>query len=758
MLFESVVDAIGHTPVVRLRVDGREGVVAYAKLEAQNVYGMKDRVARSTILGARRNGLLAPGAPIIESSSGTMALGVALVGAALGHPVHIVTDPRIDRITLAKLRGLGCEVHVVAAMSGAGWQSARLERLAVLRETLPGAFWPDQYTNPDNPAGYRALADELVEDVGPFDVLVGSVGSGGSLCGTSRALRERHPDLHVVGVDSAGSVLFDQPDRPGRLQSGLGNSLHPKNLDRRLIDEVHWLNDREAFQSTRDLAREQGLFAGNTSGSVYRVLKHIAREARPGTRIVGIFPDRGDRYVDTVYDDAYWAEHDLDRHDLADRPADIEPGETVAGWTRSTKPYAPPRRERLLHIESNTTGTGMRALRVADALGFEPVLLTDRPERYSGLADTGCTVVRCDTSSQRELRRAILDRFRREELSGVVTTSEFYVDSAAELAAWLGLPGCAPDAARVCRNKALLRERLAEHGIRQPRFAAVTGPDQIAAAVARVGLPCVVKPADDTGSFNVLLCRTEDEVAAQVATVLAVATNVRGLPTVGAALVEEYLAAPEYSVETLIWRGEQHFVGIVEKSVAGLPHFVEYQHVFPAPVSERVAADIEATARAAIAAVGLDHGAAHTEIRLTDDGPAVIEINPRPAGGMIPEAVRLATGTDLIEQYLRAALGRPPVIDTRPQRCAAVHFPLPTRAGTLVEVRGVAEAEAVEGVDEVRVTALPGRRVGPARSAYDRIGFVIAHGDSYEQVTKSCAEAVARLEIVVAEPDGEGAG
>ena len=113
-----------------------------------------------------------------------------------------------------------CRAPAGRAPGSNGWPSCA--------RRCPARSGRDQYTNPDNPAGYRALADELAEDVGPFDVLVGSVGSGGSLCGTSRALRERHPDLHVVGVDSAGSVLFDQPDRPGRLQSGLGNSLHPQ--------------------------------------------------------------------------------------------------------------------------------------------------------------------------------------------------------------------------------------------------------------------------------------------------------------------------------------------------------------------------------------------------------------------------------------------------------------------------------------------------------------------------------------------------
>ncbi len=167
MRHDTLVDAIGNTPAVRLRVAAADEVEVYAKLELLNPYAMKDRVARRIILEARRTGALREGAPIVESSSGTMALGVALVGTYLGHPVHIVTDPRIDPVTLAKLEAMGCTVHVVEAMTAQGWQSARLERLADLMRGLPGAWWPQQYSNPDNPAAYRTLAAELLEDLRP---------------------------------------------------------------------------------------------------------------------------------------------------------------------------------------------------------------------------------------------------------------------------------------------------------------------------------------------------------------------------------------------------------------------------------------------------------------------------------------------------------------------------------------------------------------------------------------------------------------
>ncbi|MFJ5637417.1 pyridoxal-phosphate dependent enzyme [Streptomyces goshikiensis] len=734
MFFDAMHDSIGSTPLIRLRLDAPPGVEVCAKLEMHNPFAMKDRVARHMLLEARRLGVLLPGAPVIESSSGTMALGIALVGRSLGHPVHIVTDPRIDPITLAKLRALGCEVHVVDRMSSHGWQSARLERLEQLRADLPGAFWPQQYSNPDNPGAYRALARELVTDLGTVDVLVGAVGSGGSLCGTARALRRHNPDLYVVGVDCVGSALFAQPDRPGRLQSGLGNSLQPANLDASLLDEVHWLNDHEAFAATHDLAREQQIFAGNTSGSVYQVLRHLAAHGEPGRRIVGIFPDRGDRYADTVYSQDHWDEHRLSDLELAPRPREVVYGTEVHSWSRASLHEVRPVRRTLLFVESNTTGTGMAALRLARELDFTPVLLTGEPGRYTGLDDTGAEVVVCDTNSLPALREAVQARFRAQEIAGITTTSDFYVPTVAELATWLGAPGNPAEAMRTCRDKAKLRETLARAGVRQPRFVVVRDAAAGVTAAAKVGLPCVVKPVDDSGSTNVLRCTSAEEVSAHVAHILARTVNARGLPTAGAALVEELADGPEYSVEMFSVEGRHHCVGITAKSVTGTPWFVEHQHLFPAPVPPAVAEELARTARAALTAAGVRSGPTHTELRLVADGPVIIEVNPRLAGGMIPEMIRLATGTGLLEQQVRAATGQEPFLEPEFGRQGGIRFLIAERAGRVLAIEGADRAAAVAGVDRVTVTVRPGAEVRPAQDAYGRLGYIIATSERPEEI------------------------
>ncbi|MGW3471981.1 3-deoxy-7-phosphoheptulonate synthase [Saccharopolyspora sp. NPDC000995] len=724
MLSHSLIDVIGGTPLVRLRTGADRGVEIHAKLELQNLFAMKDRVAKQIITRARESGELAEGAPIVESSSGTMALGVALVGTLMGHSVHIVTDPRIDQITLAKLTGLGCQVHVVSEMDEHGWQGARLTKLNELMNTLPGAFWPRQYANPENPAAYRALADELVTDLGGVDVLVGSVGSGGSLCGTSRALRERLPDVRVIGVDCVGSVLFGQPDWPQRLQSGLGNSLNPPNLDHSLIDEVHWLNDREAFDATRALAREEKLFTGNTSGSVYRVLTWLAATAPPGTRIVGIFPDRGDRYAETVHHEGYWAERDLAELPLAEIPQQVRAGTTVSSW--SYQVAGSDRPPLFVFVESNTTGTGMRALGVARELGYRAVLMTSWPERYLGLADTGATVVTCDTNDFDALNLAVGRVAGRAPIAAVTTTSEFYLATAARLAAALGLPAADAEAIGRCRDKGALRAALAEAGVRQPVYTAVTDAASAWEAVAGVGLPCVVKPVDDSGSTNVLLCATVGEAIAQVNRVLAVTQNGRGQATRRAGLVEQFLDQPEYSVEMFGTGKEQRLLGIVEKTVTPGPNFVESRHIVPADLPAAVAEEMAAAVRAALFAVSLEYGPSHTEVKLGPDGTAVVEINPRLAGGMIPELFRLGTGVDLLEAQVRFAAGAEFDLPESFEGYAGIQFLLPPEEGVLEEVTGVEQTTALPGVRAVTVTAKPGQRVAPPVDAYGRLGYVIA--------------------------------
>ncbi|WP_248958361.1 ATP-grasp domain-containing protein [Sphaerisporangium perillae] len=406
-------------------------------------------------------------------------------------------------------------------------------------------------------------------------------------------------------------------------------------------------------------------------------------------------------------------------------------------------------RGRLACVEANTTGTGMIALRTAGELGLDPLFLTGKPERYQGLAESGAQVVRCDTNDAGELLAALAPRAG--DLCGVTTTSDFYVATVAELAAQLGLPGNPPEAVRLCRDKGRMRRALAKAGARRPRFAVLHDQSETAEAVTRVGLPCVVKPVSGSGSENVRLCASQAEVRAQVAQVLSVRTNIRGQACEPAALVEEYLDGPEFSVEMVHTGGEAVCVGIVAKTLTGRPYFVESGHVYPAPVAKADAEAMESAVRLALAATGIQHGPTHTEVKLLSDGVAVVEINPRLAGGMIPELISLVDGLDLLEQQIRGAIGLPVTLARRREGHAGIRFLVADRPGAVRAVSGADQVAALPGIEQVSVSARPGVRVGPPRSAYDRLGHVIARGRTVPELTARLDRAVAGLHVEVGE-------
>jgi cysteine synthase A len=218
----------------------------------------------------------------------------------------------------------------------------------------------------------------------------------------------------------------------------------------------------------------------------------------------------------------------------------------------------------------------------------------------------------------------------------------------------------------------------------------------------------------------------------------------------GRALVEQYVVGPEVSVEMFSRDGSATLVGITAKSLLDPPFFVEGRHLFPADLPAEVAEHVEGVVTAALTATGIRTGATHTEVRLGPDGPAVIEINARPAGGMIPELVRLATGVDLVEQHLRAAAALP--LDLLPVRAgyAGIAFLTATRVGHLRAVRGVSVAAREPGVVQVVLSARAGLPVRPPRDAYDRLGFVIAASETSTLVAAALDRAVGHADLEIA--------
>lgn len=341
--------AVGNTPVIRLpAVPGggsggcggpaEDGHGFWAKLEGLNPGGIKDRPALHMIRSARRRGELRPGGTIVESTSGTLGLGLALAGAAYGHPVVLVADPGLEPLMCRLLTAYGARLELVTEPHPTGgWQEARRIRVRRLLAELPDAYCPDQYHNPDNVAAYATLAAELIAQLPWTDVLVCSVGTGGHSAGIFRVLRQTFPEVRLVGVDAVGSTIFGQPARP-RLMRGLGSSIYPRNVEYAAFSEVHWVNAAEAVHTCRRLAATTQVAGGWSTGAVALVAGWLARTLPADRSIVAVLPDGPWRYTGTVYDDDYCRRHGLLEQAPADEPEEIgHPAEReVTRWTRCT--------------------------------------------------------------------------------------------------------------------------------------------------------------------------------------------------------------------------------------------------------------------------------------------------------------------------------------------------------------------------------------------------------------------------------------
>lgn len=393
--------------------------------------------------------------------------------------------------------------------------------------------------------------------------------------------------------------------------------------------------------------------------------------------------------------------------------------------------------EWLVLIESNTTGTGPLFVEAARRLGLRPLLVAREPSRYPYVARDRIDVLQTDTTSDRLLRRALETVERCGRITGVTTSSEYFVAAAARLARSFDLPGPSPHAVSLCRDKERQRRRLRAAGVPQPVFRSARTLTEAVAAADALGYSVVVKPVDGTGSLGVRRCDTASEVRDHAAWLLARGPSDRGVLPARRVLVERCVAGPEYSVELF----DGHVVGITRKHVGAPPHFVEIGHDFPASLSRAMAKSLSRCARAAAAALGVCWGPAHLEVRRGPGGPAVMEMNARLAGGLIPTIVRLATGTDLIQQTIERATGRP--VSLRPTRCghAGIRFFLAPHEGTLDRVDGLVEARSVAHIREVQLYVTPGAMVFVQGDYRDRIGHLIAAAATARSVTRSLARA-----------------
>lgn len=298
---ESIAQLIGRTPLLRLRgVSERTGVTVLAKLESFNPGGsVKDRIGLAMIEAAERQGRIGPGSTIVEPTSGNTGIALAMVCAARGYRCILTMPETMSVERLRLLEAYGAEIVLTPGTEGMAGAIAKAEAIC---RTTPGAFMPQQFRNPANPAVHRrTTAEEIWHDTaGLVDVFVAGVGTGGTVTGVGQVLKERKPSVYVVAVEPEESaVLSGREPGPHPIQ-GIGAGFVPEVLDRSVLDEVLPVSGPKAFRHARQLAREEGVLAGISAGAAVAAAEEVA--ARPGMAgkvLVVILPDTGERYLST---------------------------------------------------------------------------------------------------------------------------------------------------------------------------------------------------------------------------------------------------------------------------------------------------------------------------------------------------------------------------------------------------------------------------------------------------------------------------
>jgi cysteine synthase A len=298
----NILDCIGHTPLLELQyVGAANGARVFLKLESQNPTGsMKDRMALSMIQAAEADGRLAPGGVVVEYTGGSTGVSLALVCTVKGHPLHVVSSDAFSREKLDHMRLLGAKLHIVPSDEGRMTEKLTRDMIdaagVIARET--GAFWTDQLNNPDQLPGYRALAEEIWTGTGgAIDCFVQSVGTAGSIRGAAEGLRRRQPRIRIVAVEPAESPVLSGGPTGAHKIDGIGAGFVVPLWRRDIADQIERVSTGDAVAMAMRLAREEGVFAGTSTGANVVAALRVADQLGPGATVVTMMCDTGMKYL-----------------------------------------------------------------------------------------------------------------------------------------------------------------------------------------------------------------------------------------------------------------------------------------------------------------------------------------------------------------------------------------------------------------------------------------------------------------------------
>ncbi|MEO8435896.1 MAG: cysteine synthase [Pyrinomonadaceae bacterium] len=333
---ESVLSLIGHTPLVKLkRLTKGVRATVLAKMENLNPgFSVKDRIGISMIEAAEREGILKPGGTIVEATSGNTGIGLALVAAVKGYKCIFVMTDKASAEKSRYLKALGADVVITPVSAKPGTRDHYVSTARRIAAETPDSFYPDQYSHPANPeAHYRTTGPEIWEQTdGRITHFVSGIGTGGTISGTGRFLKEKNPNIRVVGADPYGSIYKtfkdtgEVPETTPYLVEGIGQEVMPANAQMQYVDEVINVTDSESFELSRQLGRTEGIFCGGSSGTNLAAALRIAKNLDESAVVVFIVCDTGEHYLTKHHSDEWMKEKRL-----------LEPQKITAGLITGTK-------------------------------------------------------------------------------------------------------------------------------------------------------------------------------------------------------------------------------------------------------------------------------------------------------------------------------------------------------------------------------------------------------------------------------------
>ncbi|MCD1257693.1 ATP-grasp domain-containing protein [Paenibacillus athensensis] len=386
----------------------------------------------------------------------------------------------------------------------------------------------------------------------------------------------------------------------------------------------------------------------------------------------------------------------------------------------------------ILMIESWVGASGNLLPPLLKSMGHTYTFVTRKPGHYdSGFGTEKHPVLRyADAVLVTETNdcEGLIEFLRPYPFDGVITVCDYYIEIVREVAKAFHLPSPFPNEVKTVRQKHLMRQALDRADLANPNYRLAHRWEEVEQAAKEIGYPLVVKPVDLASSAFVSLIQSPEELRKAYDALEAFPLNFRDQERECTYLLEAYMSGEEVSVESVSYNGETTIIGITDKSITGTPYFIENGHMFPAKLEEGMYEDVTRFVRDALQAVGFDHGIAHTEVKLTVDGPRIVEINPRTAGNYIVELIERVTGLDLLQAFVELSLGIKPALARKDRGIisAAALFLVPPQCGTITHVQGIESLASDEHIARYKMEDFIGKSVETPIDNACYLGHVIS--------------------------------